>query len=241
MKRAIALRHVHFEDLGTLEPVLREIGYNVRYVEAATDDLRAPDLDQPDILFVLGGPVSAYDEALYPFLTDELALIERRLSSGLPIVGICLGAQLMARALGARVYASGVKEIAWSTLTLTEAAQQGPLRHLADTPVLHWHGDTFDLPEGALHLASTPLCRNQAFSVGANALGLQFHIELAGADIEHWLVGHAVEIASAGASVTALRADTKAFATACAAKARQCLADWLDGIGEREQKAAWTG
>jgi GMP synthase (glutamine-hydrolysing) len=231
VRRATAIRHVHFEDLGTFEPLLREQGFEIRYVDAVTDDLQAIDLDDSHLVFVLGGPIGVYEDALYPFIVDELALIERRLAAGRPIVGICLGAQLMARALGARVYASGVKEIGWSPLTLTEAGRNGPLGRLADVPVLHWHGDTFDLPEGATHLASTPLCRNQAFAYGATALGLQFHVEADGANFAHWLVGHAAEIAGAGLSVTSLRADTAELAPACAAQARLFLLEWLDQIG----------
>ncbi len=228
MKRAIAMRHVPFEDLGTFEPALRERGFAVTYVDATTDDLGAIAAAEPDLLAVLGGPIGAYEENLYPFLVNELALIEQRLAADLPILGICLGAQLMARALGARVYSSGVKEIGLSPLSLTDAGTDGALRHLDDVSVLHWHGDTFDLPEGTRHLASTPLCRNQAFSRGAAALGLQFHIEASAKQLERWFVGHAVEIAHAGLSVASLRAETAKYAAACAAPARQCLDQWLD-------------
>ena len=234
MKRAIAIRHVHFEDLGSFEPVLRARGYTTQYIDATNDDLGAVELDRADLVAVLGGPIGAYEEAIYPFLVDELALIERRLASGRPIIGICLGAQLMARALGAKVYPSGVKEIGWSPLSLTEAGQQSPLRHLEGGSVLHWHGDTFDLPDGAVHLASTPLCRNQAFSRGATALGLQFHIEAGGPQIERWLVGHAVELAHAGLSVVALREATAKLASSCTERARQCFSEWLDQVGGAE-------
>ena len=234
VKRVIAIRHVHFEDMGSFEPVLRARGFATQYIDATTDDLRAIELERCDLVAVLGGPIGAYEEALYPFLIDELALIERRLASRRPIIGICLGAQLMARALGARVYASGVKEIGSSPLTLTEAGEQSALQHLAGSPVLHWHGDTFDLPDGAVHLASTPVCRNQAFSRGTTALGLQFHVEAGGPQLERWLVGHAVELTHAGLSVVALREATARLAPSCTERARQCFAEWLDQISGAE-------
>ena len=237
-KSVLALRHVAFEDLGGFEALLREAGYAIHYCDMGLDDPLSAG--EADLLAILGGPIGAYEENFYPFLKDEICLIAARLAAGKPVLGICLGAQLMARALGAGVYPGRAKEIGFKPLTLTPEGEAllGPLK---DLPVLHWHGDTFDLPEGALHLASTPLCRNQAFSVGRNALGLQFHIELAGANIERWLVGHAIELAGANVSVTGLRADTKAFGAACAAKARQCLSDWLEGIDAGQQKTAWTG
>ena len=114
---------------------------------------------------------------------------------------------------------------------MTEAASATPLRHLAPTPVLHWHGDTFDLPEGATHLASTALCRNQAFAVGSNILGLQFHPEAdPAAGIEPWLIGHAAELASAGIDPRALRDGAKALGLSLLAKAQAMLTEWLNGL-----------
>ena len=146
MKTALAIRHLHFEDLGTLEPLLREMNYQVQYVDAVLDDLATLDVESPDLLVVLGGPIGAYDDALYPFLAAELQLLRRRLASARPLLGICLGAQLIARALGANVYPLGRKEIGFAPLTLTDAGRASPLAALEGVAVLHWHGDQFDIP-----------------------------------------------------------------------------------------------
>lgn len=227
-KTAVAIRHVSFEDLGAFGPELAAAGFAVRYCDAGIDDVRA--LPDADLVVVLGGPIGAYEDDLYPFLTEEIALLERRLASGRPTLGICLGAQLMARALGAKVYPGPAKEIGWAPLTLTEAGASSPLRHLGDAPVLHWHGDTFDLPQGAVRLASTALCANQAFARGASALAFQFHPEADGAGFERWLIGHAAEIAQARLSPVALRADTQRLAAEAGARGRRCLRAWLDGL-----------
>ena len=131
MKTALALRHVHFEDLGTLEPLLRERGFEPRYLDPCVDDLAAVDAAAPELLVVLGGPIGAFDEAIHPFLAAELRLIERRLASGRPLLGICLGAQLIARLLGANVAPMGYKEIGFSELTLTDEGRHSALAPLA--------------------------------------------------------------------------------------------------------------
>jgi GMP synthase (glutamine-hydrolysing) len=241
MKYATVIRHVHFEDLGTFEPVLRELGITPCYVDAGTADLGAIDANAAELFFVLGAPIGAYEESLYPFLTDELALIERRLKAARPMIGICLGSQLMARTLGAKVYPSGTKEIGWAPISLTEAGKRSPWRHLVQGKVLHWHGDTFDLPDGATRLASTEFCINQAFTYGENAIGLQFHPEASGLHIERWLIGHACELAQAGISVPALRAETALAAPILAAQARKSLTEWLEQVGLVEEKARAVG
>ena len=171
---ALAVRNVAFEDLGSFERVLADRGYRVAYADAGLDDLGALDPLGPDLLVVLGGPIGAYEEARYPFVLDELRLLEKRLAADLPTLGVCLGGQLIARALGARVYPGGQKEIGWAPLVLTDEGRGSCLRHLApeETPVLHWHGDTFDLPRGAVRLASTEAYENQAFSWGRRARAL---------------------------------------------------------------------
>jgi GMP synthase (glutamine-hydrolysing) len=225
-----AIRHVGFEDLGSFERPLREAGYDIAYVEAAERDPGLLDPLEADLLVVLGGPIGVGDHDAYPVVSAEMRLLRARLAAARPTLGVCLGAQLMAAALGARVYPEPVKEIGWSSLDLTEAGERHPLAALRDVPVLHWHGDTFDLPDGSTHLASTPRCRNQAFSRGPNVLGLQFHPEVLGARFEHWLLGHASELATAGVSPVTLRHDARRYARRLETASAAFLTGWLAGL-----------
>jgi GMP synthase (glutamine-hydrolysing) len=230
MKTAAIIRHVHFEDLGSFAEPLTRAGYEFTYYDVGN---ALPPLDPAatDLLIVLGAPIGVYEDDKYPFLRNEIDLLTVRLKARQPTLGICLGSQLIACALGAKVYPSGVKEIGWGPIGLTDAALSTPLRHLANTTVLHWHGDTFDLPAGAVHLAATPICRNQAFCLGPNILGLQFHSEAdPGAGIEAWLVGHAAELAGAGIDPRALRSGAKAAGLSLPAKARDMFTEWLNGL-----------
>lgn len=232
MKTALAIRHVAFEDMGSLEQVLIKRGVALRYVEAGVASLAALDPTEADLLVILGGPIGANDEAAYPFVLDEIRLLERRLGADLPTLGICLGAQMMARALGARVYPGPAKEIGWQPLALTAAGEASPLRHLAGTKtsMLHWHGDTFDLPAGASLLASTALCPHQAFAYGRNALAFQCHPEAQTPQLERWFIGHACELGVAGLSVPQLREETQAYGPTLEAQGARCFAEWLDQL-----------
>ena len=222
----MAIRHVAFEDLGTLGDVLESRGFDVTYMEAGRDDFAT--VGDPDLLVVLGGPIGAYEGDVYPFLAPETKLVEARLRAQKPTIGICLGAQIMAQALGARVYPSGVKEIGWAPVTLTETGRSSCLSQLADTKVLHWHGDTFDLPAGATLLASSSLVKHQAFLWGKAALALQFHIEVKGRDLERWFIGHTAELgATKSVSIAGLRANTARFAPALERIGPECLTRFL--------------
>lgn len=229
-KTALAIRHVAFENLGLLAPVLAEAGYAVRLADAGAGPLPAAAAEAADLLIVLGGPLGAYESEQYPFLADELRLLESRLAAGRPTLGICLGAQLMALALGARAYPGGKKEIGWSPLILTEAGRAGPLKALERVPVLHWHGDTFDLPSGAALLAGSDIYPHQAFAIGPSILGLQFHGEADGARIEPWLIGHACEIAQAGIDPRALREDSLRHAAGLREAGTVLFRNWLRGL-----------
>jgi GMP synthase (glutamine-hydrolysing) len=231
MKTAIAIRHVYFEDLGLLRDVLTESGYQVDYRDAGVDGLDDAALTAADLLVVLGGPISVYDDATYPFLEDEVAAVRSRLAERRPTLGICLGAQIMASALGRGVYRSGVKELGWAPVILTEDGRPSPLAPLAGLAVLHWHGDTFALPNGARHLARTEQVANQAFAVGDFALALQFHLEVEQTSLERWYIGHACEIGSVpGIDVAVLRRQASQHAPALAPAARQIFADWLSAL-----------
>ncbi|MCP5279755.1 MAG: glutamine amidotransferase [Thiobacillus sp.] len=229
-RRVAAIRHLAFEDLGLFGDVFAAAGWQVTYHEAGLEDLAAP-LGDADLAVVLGGPIGVYEADRYPFLNDELAALKARLSAGRPTLGICLGAQLMAAALGARVYPGGRKELGWGEVKLTEAGRASPLAHLAGQPVLHWHGDTFDLPADATLLASTELYPNQAFSLGHHALALQFHAEVDSRRIEQWLIGHTGELSAAGIDIPGLRARSQEMGPDLRAAGKALLSDWLERQG----------
>ena len=228
MKSAIAIRHVAFEDAGTLEPILAERGIELRYLEAGIDDL-SPAKDA-DLLLVLGGPIGIYEVERYPFLKHELATIEAAVKKGVPVVGICLGCQALAAVLAARVYPNLEKELGWDELTLTKEGKASPLGVLEGVRVLNWHGDTFDLPAGATRLASTPITPNQAFAWGPKVLALQFHVELPERDLERWLIGHTLELTKSKVDLSKMRADTARYAPAVNEASRKLFNTWLDGV-----------
>lgn len=222
------IRHLCFEGLGTLAHELDRLGLRFDYLDPPSDDLAGAR--DAEILIVMGGPISVNDGDRFPFLGDEIKAIRHRIDNRLPTLGICLGAQLIARAMGTSVVPMAAPEIGWRALTLTAGAQSSPLRHLT-APVLHWHGETFDLPPGTEALASTAACRNQAFAVGDHTLALQFHIEVSASHLEHWLVGHIHELDHCGTDAEELREDARRFARDSTARGGQVLMEWLAGNG----------
>lgn len=222
----VAIRHVLFEDLGVWEAEIRAHGYQVTYLDAGVDDLA--DAASADLLVVLGGPIGVEDIDEYPVLREEMEILEARIAADRPTIGVCLGAQLVAAATGARVY-QGASEIGWENVHVTVDGARGPVGHLEDVAMLHWHRDTFDLPDGAVLLASTEATPHQAFSLGT-VLGIQFHPEADGSEIERWLIGHAGQLADSGIDVVELRARSAAVADEAAIAGVAMIRDWLRAL-----------
>ncbi|HEY4759281.1 MAG TPA: gamma-glutamyl-gamma-aminobutyrate hydrolase family protein [Thermoguttaceae bacterium] len=188
-KHILILRQVPHESAGTLEDALSKAAQEFSYLDLFDGCPSSINFEQLLGLVVMGGPMNVDEVQKYPFLGHEIQWIRQAIDDGIPVMGICLGAQLLAKAMGAKVYPNGIKEIGWYPLELRPAAAEdrlfaGCARKLS---VFQWHGDTFDLPAGAVHLAQSPLCRNQAFRMGPSAYGLQFHIEMKAEMVENWL------------------------------------------------------
>lgn len=229
--KCIALYHVRFEDLGNFAEPLERAGYDITYRHAGAAPLSLDEWRDTDLVVVLGGPIGASDTDSYPWLADEIIGLALRLSLERPTLGICLGAQLMAVALGGKVVrrrghvAATALEIGWSRLDIGAAA--GPLEELRAVEVMHWHGDNIVLPVGVLSGASTPGTPCQAFQLGKHALAIQFHAEFQGSALEEWLTGHAVELACAGLDLQTLREGTARHADKLAAAGASMLRCWL--------------
>ena len=179
--RAHCLQHVPFEGLGSIEPWLAAAGYEVtttRFFESAA----LPDAAGLDLIVAMGGPMSVNDEVELPWLVDEKRFIREAIAAGKPVLGVCLGAQLLASALGARVYRNPATEIGWFPVQGVVAGADA-FRFPDTTPAFHWHGETFDLPRGAVRLARSVACGNQAFQFGRSVIGLQFHLETTPASV----------------------------------------------------------
>lgn len=229
-RTALAIRHVSFEDLGVLRPLLVERGYSVRYLDAGIDAVLPQDVGSADVVVVLGGPIGVGDADRYPVVDEELRALEPRLKAHRPTLGICLGAQLIAHVYGAEVKPMLRAEVGYGPVTLTPAGRQSVLKGLEGVNILHWHGDQFSIPEGAEVLASTQRCRNQAFSLGPEVLGLQFHIEADHRRIEQWLIGHAVELVARGVDPRRIRSEADRFGLRLESAGREVFGAWLDGL-----------
>lgn len=189
MAKVLVFQHVASEPLGTLDPMLRRRGHRIRYVNFHRDPDAQPDISRYQGLIVLGGPMMPDQQDRYPHLKTEMQCIEGALARNIPVLGICLGSQLLAHTLGAATRPAREWEIGWYDIAPTAAAAHDPvLSHLArPRPIFQWHGYTFDLPEGARLLARSKRCENQAFRYGEQAYGFQFHLELDARLINRWL------------------------------------------------------
>jgi len=233
IKKVNVIRHLAFEDLASFTPVLQAHDYQINYIDAGYDDLSIIDALSDDLLIILGGPISVNDKKYFPFLQQEIDLLKQRIAADKPTLGICLGAQLIAYALGAKVYAGDEKEIGWFGLSLTSAGERSALRYLNAThcSMLHWHGETFALPDNAVLLASSEKYKNQAFSYGDNVLALQFHPEITQRVMEKWFIGHITEIMQTeGVSIDKLREDTHRYANRLEVQGELFFNSWFNKV-----------
>lgn len=181
--KAHILQHVSFEGPGSAAEWLRARGAMVSVTRFHEPSPSLPNVEDIDLVIALGGPMSVNDERLHPWLRAEKRFIREAILRGTPVLGICLGAQLMASSLGGEVYPNGEKEIGWFPIE-AEPAEATAFVFPPGLTVFHWHGETFDLPPGGVRLATSAACRNQAFQVGARAIGLQFHLETTPESVE---------------------------------------------------------
>jgi GMP synthase (glutamine-hydrolysing) len=230
VKRALIVRHTPFEGAAGFRLPIEQAGYRFERINVSDPGFTALDWLDPELVVVMGGPMGVYERDAFPWIDGEVTGIATRIAAGLPTLGVCLGSQMIAAALGARVYPGPVKEVGFAPVTLTEAGTASALRHLVDVPLLHWHGDTFDLPPGAELLAGTSTYQNQAFRIGDSLLALQFHAEM-GEDprFAEWLED-VDYIREAGTSPGSLDAEHGRLGPAAVAAGRAMLAEWLRGL-----------
>ncbi len=235
-KEWFVLRHVEHEHIGTIAQTLAAVGVPYRYVDVFRN---APvPRSEKDLggLIVMGGPMGVYESDRYPFLKNEQELIRRVAGAGLPVLGICLGSQLIASAFGGKVYPGPRKEIGWHPVEVTAPGDS----LTADLPRrfmgFHWHGDTFDLPSGAVRLFQSDLYQNQGFRCGQNVLALQFHCEVTPAMIEEWLQdgGCQTELSAVqDASAAAIRNQTKEWGAKLEEMGGKLFSRFFDQAGSK--------
>jgi GMP synthase-like glutamine amidotransferase len=193
--RIQCIQHVFHEDMGSIKPWITQKGYDLQVTKMFNNE-SLPDTFDFDWLIILGGPMGAYEESRYPWLVEEKRFIEKCIRSDKKVLGICLGSQLIADVLGGKVFKGRFKEIGWQTVSLTQAGKKSKL--FTDfselETVFQWHGDTFDLPDKAVHLIKSDVCQNQAFSYGDNVLALQFHLEFTPIIVEQLIITSGDEI-----------------------------------------------
>lgn len=226
-------RHTLNNSLGSLAQVLEARGSNYNYVDVATTDIAAFDPKAPDILIIMGGSPGVYQALDYPFLSDEMRVLEKRLAEDLPTLGICLGGQLMAQTLGGevRLGEKGV-ERGWLELNVNDEGQNSAVRHLdcSKTKMLQWHQDTFSLPEGATLLASSSMYDNQIFSYGRNALAIQSHPEVTKDVLATWSVSAAGLVYNKDLDLKIFRQETDQNVDRLVSQTALFFNEWLDYV-----------
>ena len=229
-RTAVILQHDPSIHLGNIGPVLVEHGYELRIVDVSTEDVTAIDPAEADLVVVLGGEMGAYQTDEFPFLQAEKDLLRARLEAERPTLGVCLGAQLMAGALGQRVYRGDTTQIGYRRVEPTEAGADSPIRHFDGVPVVEWHGDTFELPEEATLLASSSDYSNEAFAIGDFALAVQFHPEVTDEMHESWVADGYNELDELAIDPEALRRDRELHSARMQEASRAAFSEWLSSL-----------
>ncbi len=230
-KKALIIRHVPYEGVAGYRAPIEAAGYEVDRIDVSDPGFSEVDLREPDLLIMMGGPMGVYEHDAHPWIACQLGRLARRLEADRPTLGVCLGSQMVAAALGGQVYAGPVMEVGFHPVTVHDPGA-GPLRHIVDVPVLHWHGDTFSLPDNVELLASSHHYEHQAFRRGSNILALQFHAEM-GLDprFDAWIESGQDAIARAGTDAPALRAAHDVHGPVAVAAGQAMIEEWLQGLG----------
>jgi GMP synthase (glutamine-hydrolysing) len=228
MKRALIIRHVPCEGVAGYRRPIEEAGYAIDRIDVSDPGFSSVDLREPDLLIMMGGPMGVYEQDRHPWIKCQLKRLAQRLEADRPTLGVCLGSQMMAAALGGHVYAGPVKEVGFHPVAMNDQGLEGPLRHLVDVPVLHWHGDSFTLPDGVDLLASSPHYAHQAFRRGNNLLALQFHAEM-GEDprFDSWIEQWPDAAVEAGSDTATLRAAHDEHGPGAVSAGRAMITQWL--------------
>jgi GMP synthase (glutamine-hydrolysing) len=229
-RTALILQHDPSIHLGNIGPVLVEHGYELRIVDVTADDIAAIDPADADLVVVLGGEMGAYQTDEFPFLQAEQALLRKRLEAERPTLGVCLGAQLIAGALGERVYKGDTMQIGYRRVEPTAAGAVSPIRHFDGVPVVQWHGDTFELPERATRLASSGDYSNEAFAIGDFALAVQFHPEVTDEMHETWVSDGYNELDQHAIDPDAMRRDRELYSARMQEASRAAFSEWLSSL-----------
>ena len=233
-KEVWAIQHIGYEDLGSFEKVLIDRGFEVKYFCSRNVDYDGLFANDPDLVVDLGGPMSLYDPEQKHWVEKELKFIEQRIECEKPLMGICFGAQMIAKALGADVYAgSQGKEIGWSKVTVNEEGQKTPFRYLdgEHTTMMHWHGDTFDMPDGAVLLASSDLYKKQAYTYGDRVFAMQCHPEVTDHKLRLWYSAGKSQIEEVGKTMDEMVEDANQYNKTLMEQAAKFMHEWLDEQG----------
>jgi GMP synthase (glutamine-hydrolysing) len=230
-KRALIIRHVPHEGLAGFRSPIEAAGYHIHRIDVEDPAFGSLDLCEPDLLIMMGGPMGVYEQDRYPWIACQLRRLTRRLEAERPTLGVCLGAQMIAQALGGKVYQGMKKEVGFHPVTVHPHAADNPLRFIERQPILHWHGDTFTLPDNVELLASSHVYHHQAFRRGRSILALQFHAEM-GLDprFDAWIAQWPKAAAEAGGCEESLRAAHQKYGAAAVAAGQAMISNWLDGL-----------